>query len=42
MRLGGGAKFKKKQKETEQPIKPWSSLSEDAVVVKYLLWLAGE
>lgn len=35
----GGAKFRKKQKEPEQP---WSPLSEDAAVIKYLLWLAGE
>lgn len=38
MRLGG-TKFKKKQKEPEQPRSP---LSEDAVVIKYLLWLTGE
>lgn len=35
----GGTKFKKKQKEPEQPRSP---LSEDAVVIKYLLWLTGE
>lgn len=36
-----GAKFRKKQKETQKLVKPWTSLSEDAVVVKYLLWLGG-
>lgn len=35
------SKVQKKQKETQKLVKPWTSLSEDAVVVKYLLWLTG-
>lgn len=35
------SKVQKKHKETQKVVKPWASLSEDAVVLKYLLWLTG-
>lgn len=35
------SKVQKKQKETQKVAKPCTSLSEDAVVVQYWLWLTG-